>query len=59
MDISVTIHGFDLRFRVHVLNVPLEGSVSQIFNLGFSFFYVKKRVTFGYFFKSFFLDYIK
>ena len=43
MDILVTIYGFDLRFRVHVVNVLLEGSVSQIFNLGFSFYFMSKN----------------
>ena len=36
----------------------MEGSVSQIFDIGLSFyFYVKKRVTFGHFLKL--LDCIK
>ena len=32
MDISVTIYVIDLQFSVCILNVLLEGSVSQIFD---------------------------
>ena len=47
MDISAIVQVFVLKFSVYVLKVPLEGSVSQIFYLGLSFFFnVKKRVTF-------------
>ena len=50
----------ELKFSVHVLKVLPEGSVSQNFDLALSFlFYIKKRVTFGIFFKHFFLHNIK
>ena len=39
--------------------ILLEGSVSQIFDLGLCFFFVKKRVTFDNFLKLFFPDCIK
>ena len=50
----------DLIYSVCVLKVPLEGSVSQIFDLGLSFYSMtKKRVTFGIYLKHFFLDCIE
>ena len=39
---TVTIHVIDLKFSVCVLNIPLEGSVSQIFYLGPSFYFMSK-----------------
>ena len=39
-NISVTINVFDLRFCAHVLEVLLEGSVSHIFYLGLSFYFL-------------------
>ena len=42
-DISVTIKVFDLKLCVHILKVPLEGRVSQIFYLGFSFYFMSKN----------------
>ena len=59
MDISVTLKDFKMKFSMHVLKVLLEGTVSQIFYLGLSFYFIKKRVTFCYFSKLFFLDCIK
>ena len=43
MDISVTIYAIDLRFSVYILKVPLEGSVSQILDLGPSFHFMAKN----------------
>ena len=43
MDISVTIHIIPLRFSVCILKVLLEGSVSQIFDLGPSFYFMAKN----------------
>ena len=43
MDISVTICAIDLRFSVYILKVPLEGSMSQIFDLGPSFHFMAKK----------------
>ena len=50
-----------LKSSVRVFKVPLEESVSQNCDLGlsFDFIYKKKRVTFGKFFKYFFLHNIK
>ena len=51
---------FDLKFSVPVFEVLLEGRVSQICNLGLSFDCMpKKQVTFLYFLKLNFLDFIK
>ena len=43
MDISVTIYVIDLRFSVCILKVLLEGSVSQILDLGPSFHFMPKN----------------
>ena len=43
MDISLTIYIIKLNFFVNILNVPLEGSVSQIFDLGPSFYFMIKN----------------
>ena len=43
IDISVTIHVFDLKFCFHILKVPLEGSVSQILYLGLSLYFMSKN----------------
>ena len=51
MDISLNIYTLVITFYTGVLNIPLEGSVSQIFLFRPWFlFYDKKRVTFGHFF---------
>ena len=42
MNISVTIEVFDLNFSMYALKVPLEGSVSQIFDLGLNFYFMSK-----------------
>ena len=60
MDISLRICFPGMQFCIVGQKVVLEGTVSQIFDLGLSFyFYVKKRVTFGHFLKLSFLDCIK
>ena len=59
MDISVTICSIDLKSSVCALKVLPEGIVSQILDLGPSFFYNKKRVTFSHFFRYKFLHFIK
>ena len=43
MDISFIVQDFSMRFSMHVLKVLLEGSVSQIFDLGFSFYFMSKN----------------
>ena len=43
MDISVTIYNIDLESSVSILNVLLEGSMSQIFDLGPSFYFMTKN----------------
>ena len=43
MDISVTFKDFKMKFSMHVLKVLLEGTVSQIFDLGFSFYFMSKN----------------
>ena len=59
MDISLNIYTLLIKLYTGVLNIPLEGSVSQIFYLGPSFFFnEKKRVNFGHFLKLYFQDFI-
>ena len=43
IDISVTIQVFGLTFMVCVLKVTLEGSMSQYFDLGLSFYFMSKN----------------
>ena len=43
MDISVNIYIIDLKFSVCILKVLVEGSVSQIFYLGPSFYLMTKN----------------
>ena len=43
MDISVNIHHFKVKFSVCNHNIPLEGSVSQNFDLGLSFYFMSKN----------------
>ena len=43
MDISLTIYVIDLRYSVYILKVLVEGSVSQIFYLGPSFYFMAKN----------------
>ena len=43
---------FDLRFSVCALEILLEGSVSQIFDLGLSFHFMSKTGNFWSFFKT-------
>ena len=43
MDISVTIHNFELTFSVCNPNIHLEGSVSQDSDLGNSFNFMSKN----------------
>ena len=60
MDISLDIKVTYIRFSAYVQNIHMEGTVSQIFDLGFSFcFILKKRVTFCHFLKVNFPDFIK
>ena len=42
IDISVTIYVIDLKCAVFVLNIPLDGSMSQIFYLGPSLYFMSK-----------------
>ena len=49
-----------IKFYTGLRNIPFEGTVSQILDLGPSFlFYDKKRVTFDHFSKFYFLNFIK
>ena len=50
MDISVTINIAELKFSVWILKVLLEGSLSQIFDLGPSFHFMTKTGNFLSFF---------
>ena len=43
MDISVTIKDFELKFSKCKSNIPFEGSVSQNFDLGPSFYFMPKN----------------
>ena len=43
MDISLNIQTLAIKFYTGVLNIPLEGSVSQIFYLGLSFYFMIKN----------------
>ena len=50
----------EIIFLTDVQNIHMEGTVSQIFDLGLSFYLIpKKRVTFVQFLKLNFLDFIK
>ena len=44
---SVTIAYKDLNFLLRSLHIHSEGTVSQIFYLGLSFYFVKKREAFS------------
>ena len=60
MVISVNIYIIDLIISVCILEVLVEGRVSQNIYLGPSFhFMTKKRVTFCHFFQYKFLHFIK
>ena len=60
MDISLNIYTLVIKVYTGVLNIPFEGSVSQISELGPGFYFMtKKRVTFGHFLKLYFQDFIK
>ena len=49
-----------LKFYIHVGDIHVEGTLSQIFVLLLSFyFYVKNRVTFYLFFQIFFINFIE
>ena len=52
MDISVTICVIDLTSSVHVPKVLPEGSVSQNFDLGFSFHFMSEKGNFLLFFQT-------
>ena len=43
MDISLNIYTLVIQFYTCVLNIPLEGSVSQIFDLGPGFYFMTKN----------------
>ena len=60
MEISANIIVTEIKFSTEINNIHMQGTMSQIFYLGLSFFfYIKKRVTFSDFFKHHFLHYIK
>ena len=54
IDISLYYYPPIMQFYTGVYNILLKGTMSQILNYGLSFFYVKKRVTFGHFLKLIF-----
>ena len=56
MDMSLGTCFPKMIFFIAGHEILMEGSVSQIFDLGLFFVYVKKRVTFGNFLKLFFPD---
>ena len=59
MDISFDIQVTEMTSLAGVKNIKMEGKVSQNFNLGLGFdFMKKKRVTFVHFLKLDFLDFI-
>ena len=43
MDISLNIYTLVMKFYTGVLNILLEGTVSQIFNLGLGFYFMTKN----------------
>ena len=43
MDTSITIYIIYLIFSVSILKVVLQGSVSHIFNIGPSFYFMEKN----------------
>ena len=43
-DISLNMYTLVIQFYTDVLNIPLEGTVSQIFYLGLGFYFMKKNV---------------
>ena len=49
----------DLNFSVYGLKVLLEGTVSQIFHLGLSFYFMSKTGNFLTFLKTFFSKFHK
>ena len=50
----------NLRFCIHVDNIPPEGIVSQIFDLGLSFHFLSKNGSlFSYFSEYLFLYFLK
>ena len=60
MDISFDIQVTEMTSLAGVKNIKMEGKLSQNFDLGFGFdFMKKKRVTFVHFLKLDFLDFIK
>ena len=42
-DISVTIYNTSLEFKICIHEIIMEGSMSQIFDLGLSFYSIKSR----------------
>ena len=60
MDISLNIEVSTIKFSTGVDKNHMQGTVSQILYLGLGFYFMaKKRVTFCYFLKHYFQDYIK
>ena len=43
MDISLTVQDFNMKLSVYVLEILLEGTLSQIFDLGLSFHSMSKN----------------
>ena len=54
MVISVTVQDFNMKFSMHVLEVLLEGRVSEIFDLGLSFYFMSKNGLLFVFFLTYF-----
>ena len=57
--VSISINVLELKFALCILRVLLEEGLSQILNLGLSFYFMSKKGNFCSFLKTFFLDYIK
>ena len=58
MNISVTIQVMDLKFSMGILKL-LEGSVSQIFDIGPSSYFMSKKGNFLSFLQNKFLHFMK
>ena len=44
MDIPVNIAHMHLKFRIYILEIQMEGTVSQNVDLGLSFYFIKSRI---------------
>ena len=42
-DYSLNLHGINMKFETHTLGILIEGTVSQIFYLGLTFYFMVKN----------------